>query len=124
PKHGTAVADLARAQIEKHQLIEKLGPIGGRQGEYAQVEVDQQLRAIQLLLGYGYGPPRAEFERNEGVVIEVTYVQTNQIAIAGFAPGAVASDRTSQTVQPGLLRAPLGQDAAGDGSPDSPGAER
>ena len=34
--------------------------------------MDQQLRAIQLLLSYGYGPPRAEMDGSDGrVVIEV-----------------------------------------------------
>jgi hypothetical protein len=56
PKRGNAIADLARQQIAKHKLVEILGRIGGGQGEYSGVEVDQQLRAIQLLLSYGYGP--------------------------------------------------------------------
>jgi hypothetical protein len=46
--------------VEKHKLVEKLGSIGSRRDEFGQVDVDQQLRAIQLLLSYGYGPPRAE----------------------------------------------------------------
>lgn len=32
------------------------------QGEYDEVEVDQQWRAIQLLLAHGYVPPRLERE--------------------------------------------------------------
>jgi hypothetical protein len=56
PKRGGAIADLARQQIAKHKLVEILGRIGGGQGEYSGVEVDQQLGSIQLLLSYGYGP--------------------------------------------------------------------
>ena len=122
PQSGTAVAELARSQVEKHRLIERLGRIGAGTEEYRDVDVDQQLRAIQLLLAYGYGPPRAELERSDGVVIEVNYVHRNQIAITCAASGAGESPSTGETVQRGLLRAPLGQDAAGNGSADSPGS--
>ena len=66
PREGTAIAALARSQVERHKLIEKLGEIGARTGEYARVDVDQQIRAIQLLLSYGYGPPRGELGSVEG----------------------------------------------------------
>lgn len=124
PRSGTAIAQLARAQVDKHKLVEKLGSIGARQGEYAKVDVDQQVRAIQLLLAYGYGPPRPDTEGGDGsaVLIEVTYVERNQIAITGAAPGAITSHSGSETVQRGLLRAPLGQDVAGYESPDSSGS--
>ena len=81
PREGTAIAGLARSQVEKRKLIEKLGGIGARAGEYTNVGVDQQIRAIQLLLAYGYGPPRGEVEGGDAVVIQVTYVDRNQIAI-------------------------------------------
>ena len=122
PKDGTAIAGLARSQVERHKLIEKLGGIGARQGEFSEVEIDQQIRAIQLLLAYGYGPPRAEFEGSDAVVIQVTYVDRNQITITGAASGAVAGGAAGETVQRDLLRAPLGEDGAGEGSSDSPGA--
>ena len=122
PREGTAIAGLARSQVQKHKLVEKLGRIGAREGEYAKVDVDQQIRAIQLLLAYGYGPPRAELEGGDAVVIQVTYVERNQIAINGAAPGAIAGGATGETVQRGLLRAPLGEDGFGNGSADSPGA--
>ena len=125
PKRGTAIAELARDQIEKHKLVEKLGIIGAGEGDYREADVDQQLRAIQLLLAYGYGPPKADFERNEGgVIIQVVYAETNQIAIAGATPGAIESDPGSQTVQRSLLRTPLGQDGSGDGSADPSGSGR
>ena len=79
PKKGTAIAELARQQIEKHQSVETLGQIAAGQGE---MDTDQQLRAIQLLLAYGYGPPRPEIARNDGgVVIQVLYADRNPIAI-------------------------------------------
>ena len=122
PKAATAIADLARSQVERHKLVEKLGSIGAGEGDYREVDVDQQLRAIQLLLAYGYGPPRAEIEGREGLVIQVSYVERNQIAVTSAAPGAIPSDSGSQAVQCRLLRAPLGQDGVGDGSPDSSGS--
>jgi hypothetical protein len=121
PRDGTAIAGLARSQVERHKLIEKLGGIGARAGEYTKVDVDQQIRAIQLLLAYGYGPPRGELESGDAVVIQVTYVERNQIAINGAAPGAIAGDATGETLQRGLLRATLGQDGTGNGSVDPPG---
>jgi hypothetical protein len=115
PKRGAAIADLARQQIAKHKLVEILGRIGGGQGEYAGVEVDQQLRAIQLLLSYGYGPPRAEVDGNDGkMVIQVIYAERNQIAINAATPSPTASDTGSETLQRRLLRAPLREDSAGN----------
>ena len=122
PREGTAIAGLARSQVQRHKLVEALGRIGARQGEYAKADVDQQIRAIQLLLAYGYGPPRGELEGGDAVVIQVTYVQRNQIAINGAAPSTMAGGAAGETVQRGLLRAPLGEDGTGNGSADSPGS--
>src|SRR5579864_3714277 len=121
PKNQTAIAELACSQVGKHKLVQKLGSIAGREGEYADVNVDQQLRAIQLLLAYGYGPPRAALEGGDGIVIQVNYVERNQIAVNGASSGAITGDPGGQAVQRGLLRAPLGQDGAGDGSADPSG---
>jgi Family of unknown function (DUF5681) len=120
PRRGTAIAELARSQIERHKLVDKLGNLGARVGEYAEVDVDLQLRAIQLLLAYGYGPPRPEVAGAEGIVIQVTYVERNPIAITSAPSGASPSDSGSPAVQCRLLRAPLGQDGVGDGSTDPP----
>jgi len=124
PKAGTTIAELARRQLDKHKLVEKLGSIAAGEQGLADVDVDQQLRAIQLLLAYGYGPPRPEIETSKGLKIQVIYAQTNHIAIAGATPGTGPSDTGGQTVQRRLLRAPLGQDGVGDGSPDSSGSAR
>ena len=121
PREGSAIAGLARSQIQKHRLIEKLGRIGARQGEYNKIDADQQIRAIQLLLAYGYGPPRGEPGSGDAVVIQVTYVERNQIAINGVAPGTIAGSAAGEAVQCSLLRASLGEDSSGDGSTDSPG---
>ena len=67
---------------------------------------------------YTHGLPiaRAEVEGSEGIQISVTYVQNNQIAIAGSAPGTNNTDPTSETVQRRLLRSPIREDSARDGS--------
>ena len=98
PKKGTAIADLARSQVEKHRLVEKLGSMAAGDSDFKSVALDQRLRAIQLLLAYGYGPPRNEIEAPEGVVIQVNYVQRNQSTITSAAPGADACDSGGQTV--------------------------
>ena len=85
------------------------------------MDVGQQISAIQLLLAYGYGPPKGEIESGDGVVIQVVYVERNQIAINGPTPGATASDPAGQTVQRSLLRASVGPDGTRNGSIDSPG---
>ena len=125
PRKGTAIADLARDQIEKHRLIEKLGSIGAGQDGNHMADLDQQLRAIQLLLSYGYGPPRAEIDGSDrGVVIQVIYAERNPIAINSAALGANASDPGGETLQRGLLRASLGEDSVGNEPIDPPRAAR
>jgi len=122
PRSGTAIAGLARSQLEKYKLVEKLGRIGAGAAEYSDIDTDQQIRAMQLLLAYGYGPPRAELEVGDGIVIQVNYVERNQIAINGASSGAIEGGAGGETVQRGLCRAPVGQDCAGDGSTDSSGS--
>jgi hypothetical protein len=121
PRSDLAIADLARKEVEKRGIVATLGKIGAREGDYAKVDPTVQLNAIKTLLAYGYGPPRAEIDVGDGVVIQVVYAERNQITIAGTTRGAVADDSASQTVQCGLLRSPLGQDGIGDGSPDPSG---
>ena len=124
PRTGAAIADLARKQIDRHRLVDELGRIAARQGEYAEVDVGQQLRAMQLLLSYGYGPPRVEVEAGNGELkIEVSYVQNNQIAITCASSGAISDHSRSQALQRGLLRTPLREVSARDGQADPSGAE-
>jgi hypothetical protein len=82
------------------------------------------IQAMRLLLSYTDGLPiaRAESEGAEGIQIMVSYVQpNNRSEIAGVTPGTIESDPGSPPVQRRLLRAPLGENGAGDGSVDSPG---
>jgi hypothetical protein len=124
PKTGKPIGHLARLQVDKHKLIQVLAGIAAGEHESATVDVNQQLRAIQLLLAYGYGPPQAENEVREGLKIEVIYVESHNIAIAEAPSGARAGDPAIQAVQCGLLRPPLGKDDVGDGSPDPSGPGR
>jgi hypothetical protein len=50
PRAGTAIADLFRREVDKHKVIDKLASIAAGVNEHSDVDVDQQLRAIQLLL--------------------------------------------------------------------------
>ena len=118
PRNGLAIAELARKEVEKRKLVETLGKIGGRQGEYGKVDYGDQLNAIKALLAYGYGPPRGEIESSEGIVIQVTYVQRNQLTPAGTPRGAIEGHPGGHEVQRRLLRPPLGQDDLGNGSAD------
>jgi hypothetical protein len=54
PPTGLAIAELARAEVDKHGLVVKLGNIAARG------RGDKQFRAIQLLLAYAFGTPRSE----------------------------------------------------------------
>src|SRR5437867_5226657 len=89
PPSGLAIAELARKEVEKRSLVATLGKIGAREGEYAKVDPAVQLNAIKTLLAYGYGPPRAEIESAEGVVIQVVYAERNHITLAETTPVAV-----------------------------------
>jgi hypothetical protein len=63
PPSGLAIADLARAEVDKHGLVAKLGDMAARGRS------DNQFRAIQLLLAYAFGPPSAEIAlRHSGFI--------------------------------------------------------
>jgi hypothetical protein len=84
------------------------------------------VQAMRLLLSYTDGLPiaRAELQGPEGIQITVTYVQqNNRIDLTGAAPSTDENHPGVQAPQCRVLRAPLGQDKAGDGSPDSRGPE-
>jgi hypothetical protein len=70
---------------------------------------------------------RFEWQRFEGtddkeLRITVEYVQRSEIAITGAASSADEGDWGGEAIQHNLLRAPMGQDNAGDGPADSAGA--
>jgi hypothetical protein len=70
-------------------------------------------------------PPRGRLKgesNGEGIQITVTYVQQhNRFAVASPARGAGPNGLPDETVQRGLLRAPMEQDSAADGSLDPDG---
>ena len=116
PHSGEELGTLLRAVVDRKRLAEKLCELC-----YA-----GDVQAMRLLLAYTDGPPQGRFEgesNGEGIQITVTYVQqNNQLAIAGPAPGAGPDSFRRETVQHHLLRAPLGQDGAGNGSVDPDGS--
>lgn len=112
PHSGEELGALLRAVADRKRLAEKLCELC-----YA-----GDVQAMRLLLAYTDGPPqgRVEGESNgEGIQITVTYVQqNNRLDIAGAGSNGVRSE----TLQHHLLRTPLGQDDAGNGSVDPDGA--
>ena len=114
PREAAAIASLARNQALKHKLVEKLGRMGTGKGEYSKIDADLQIRAIQLLLSYGYGPARSEHEGRETVAIQVNYVERNRTAVNGVAPRTIPGAPAGETLQCGLLRAPVGEDGSGN----------
>jgi hypothetical protein len=121
----TALAELCREQVTKHGLVQVLGSIAARTGEYNKkskisITVSDQINAIRLLLLYGYGLPKNEIDTGE-VKIEVSYSDNRSINIAHAAQGAGDDHPAEQALQQLGLRAPLGKNDAGSGSLDSSG---
>ena len=114
PRAGEELGAILRQTVDHKRLAEKL----------CELCYDGDIQAMRLLLAYTDGLPfaRAEVESTEGIQITVNYVQQNRLELAGATPGTRESSPGSQAVQRALLRAPLGQDGAGDGSPDPSGA--
>jgi hypothetical protein len=116
PRSGEELGALLRQMVDHKRFAKKLCELC-----YA-----GDVQAMRLLLSYTDGLPitRGELQGPERIQITVTYVeQNNRIELTGAAPGANEDHPGVQTVQRRLLRAPLGQDEAGDGSPDSRGPE-
>lgn len=111
PRAGEELSAVLRQTVDRERFAEKLCELC-----YA-----GDVQAMRLLLAYTDGPAgRAEIENTEGIHITVTYVkQENRIEIAGIAPRAGMGHPTGQAVERALLRAPVGQDTAGEGSADS-----
>jgi hypothetical protein len=116
PRSRDELGELLRQTVDRRRFAEKLCELC-----YA-----GDVQAMRLLLSYTDGLPiaRAELERSEGIQIMVTYVQNNWLELTGATPGASENHPGIQAVQRDLLRTPLGQDGAGDGSTDSPGVAR
>lgn len=117
PRSGEELGELLRHMVNRRRLAEKLCELC-----YA-----GDVQAMRLLLSYtdGLPTPRAEIQPLESIQITVSYVeQNNNIAITGATPGASESHPAIEAVQRPGLRAPLGQDGAGDGSVDPDSAAR
>lgn len=113
-RSGEELGQLLRQIVDRRRFADKLCELC-----YA-----GDVPAMRLLLSYTDGPPQAAGPSPdpEGIQITVNYVQQNQqnnIAIAEATRGPSANHPGVPTVQRSLLRAPLGQDRAGDGSADS-----
>jgi hypothetical protein len=114
-RSGEELGELLRQIVDRRRFADKLCELC-----YA-----GDVQAMRLLLSYTDGPPQAggPVQDPEGIQITVTYVQqNNSIEINGATPGANETDPGVPALQRSLLRAPLGQDRAGDGSPDSSGS--
>src|SRR6516162_4814845 len=101
PKVETAIAGLARSQLEKHRLIEKLGRIGAGEDGNGNVDVRQQIRAIQLLLAYGYGPPKGDIEAREKVLSTSRFSGApyrQQRCITGLPAGPINAERRDAAI--------------------------
>ena len=116
PRSGDELGAILRQLVDRKRFAEKLCELC-----YA-----GDIQAMRLLLAYTDGPPQGRLEGDsttEGIQITVTYVQqNNQFAITSPARGAGSDGLRSETVQRGLLRAPVGQDGPGNGSVDPDGA--
>ena len=125
----TALAALCREQLTKHRLVECLGSIASRSGDYAKkskipVTVSDQVGAIKLLLLYGYGMPKQEMDANGDVKIEVTYADNRQVTVTNAPRSAGADHSRSEEIQRSLMRPEIREDDAWDGQADSSGAAR
>ena len=116
PRSGEELGAVLCQAVDRKRFAEKLCELC-----YA-----GDVQAMRLLLSYTDGLPvgRAEVADPQGIQITVTYVQqNNRIELTSAASGASETDPRGEAIQCSVLRAPLGQDGAGDGSTDSPGAE-
>jgi Family of unknown function (DUF5681) len=114
PRAGEELGALLRQTIDRKRFAEKLCELC-----YA-----GDVQAMRLLLAYTDGPPvgRPDSDSTEEVQIVVSYVKRkNRFRANGTTPDATESNPMCETIQRGLLRAPLGQNDAGNGSVDKRG---
>jgi len=110
----TALSELCRAQITKVQLAAGLGDIFLRRGRYKDAVVADCIRAAQLLLAYGYGPPRPDVETPDGT-IRVVYEkrERHSLEITRAASGTTEGDLGEPEIQCDGVREAVGQIDAG-----------
>ena len=114
-RSGEEMGGLLRQMVDRRRFADKL----------CELCYNGDVQAMRLLLSYTDGPPQTggPMQDSEGIQITVTYVQqNNSIEINGASPSTNETDPGVPAVQRRLLRAPLGQDRARDGSPDSSGS--
>lgn len=84
----TALAELCRQAVSKHELVNVLANIGSRNKPYwnslkkdgVTLTVADQINAIRLLLTYGYGVPKGEQDTGP-VKIEVVYADNRHVTL-------------------------------------------
>lgn len=103
PASGLALAELARELVSKHDLVGKLARIAARAGR-SKVGVDQQLRAIQLLLAYAYGPPKTEIAlEHSGTIEPEREFERLKNCVVGVLEGFAWEDGVRQKVARALI---------------------
>jgi hypothetical protein len=53
----TGFAELCRAIVERHRLPGMLAAMACATGQFRKIDFGSRLKAVQILLHYGYGPP-------------------------------------------------------------------
>ncbi|SRR6266542_777411 len=81
PLHGLAIAELARSEVERRELVAKLGAIAAGKNS-------QAVRACELLLAYAFGRPRAEVAlEHSGAVGQAPELARVRAVILGVVEG-------------------------------------
>jgi len=109
----TALSELCRREISKRGLVAGLGAIFARTGKYKDAAVADSIRAAQLMLAYGFGPPRPEESETANGTIRVIYEKRSRVEITGTASGAVAGDLREAALQCDGVREKMGEIDAG-----------
>src|SRR5260370_34026489 len=101
PKRHEVAAELARTEIRKHGLFDKLGKLAAKlnDAKLPSEERSLALRAAATLIEHGYGKPQQRIDvQREDIQIQVIY-ETRRIEIAGAAPGAADGNQPGQALQ-------------------------
>jgi hypothetical protein len=67
-----SLAELCRLVTNKRRLVQILGEIGGGCGPYKKAELAVRVRAIQIILSYGYGVPASVDTNDDRARAEMT----------------------------------------------------
>ncbi len=105
PRSGVSAADLARKQIDRHKLFEKLGELAARVNEKGADPriVTAAMRAAEILMDRGFGKPPQEIHQSKTELqIRVIYAdieQRSSLDVAPASPGAIAGSGRSPAIQ-------------------------